>query len=76
MRRAGVLAAAGLLVLATIASLASTASAQERKYYNSYMGQTPPELDQPAANWLGGKKPVTLGGMKGRIVYIEFSFLG
>ncbi|HZL73620.1 MAG TPA: hypothetical protein VFC86_14275 [Planctomycetota bacterium] len=58
--------------------LAGMAFAQEEKekiYTNSYKGKAPPELEVEGKNWLNAKKPVKLGDLKGRVVWLEFSFL-
>jgi hypothetical protein len=43
---------------------------------NSYQGKTPPELTTEASQWLNAKAPLTLGGLKGKVVWLEFGFLG
>ena len=56
--------------------LAGMVFAQEEKIYtNSYKGKAPPELEVEGKNWLNAKKPVKLGDLKGRVVWLEFSFL-
>jgi len=41
-----------------------------------FKGKAPPELTIEAKNWLNAKKPVKLADLKGRVVWLEFSFLG
>lgn len=62
------------------ACLASTTFAQGRKrkkiYSNSYIGKVPPELETAkGAAWLNSNKPVSLAKLKGRVVWLEFSFI-
>jgi hypothetical protein len=42
---------------------------------NSYVGKTPPELTSEAGHWLNSKEAVKLGGLKGKVVWLEFGFL-
>ena len=67
------------LVLAA-ACLASATFAQGRKrkkiYSNSYVGKAPPELETAkGAVWLNSNKPVSLAKLKGRVIWLEFSFI-
>ncbi len=56
--------------------LGGWAFAQEEQIYsNSYKGTTPPELETAAENWLNSESAHTLESLRGRLVYIEFSFL-
>lgn len=41
----------------------------------SFKGKTPPELEIEGKNWLNAKKPPKLAELKGRVVWLEFSFL-
>ena len=54
--------------------LAGLASAQDEDA-KSFKGKTPPELEIEGKNWLNAKKPVKLAPLKGRVVWLEFSFL-
>ena len=57
--------------------LAGAAFAQEEKIYtNSYKGKEPPELAIPKEHWFNAKEAVKLSALKGRVVWLEFSFLG
>jgi len=58
--------------------LAGAAFAQEKEkiYTNSYKGKEPPELAIPKEHWFNAKEAVKLGALKGRVVWLEFSFLG
>ena len=48
------------------------AAAQDTK---SFKGKAPPELTIPEKGWINSKKPLTLAGLKGRVIWLEFSFL-
>lgn len=62
------------------ACLASASFAQGRKskkiYSNSYIGKTPPDLTMAkGAAWLNSQTPLSLAKLKGRVVWLEFSFI-
>ncbi|HEU4339152.1 MAG TPA: hypothetical protein VFS19_03715 [Planctomycetota bacterium] len=59
-----------------LAGLACAQDDQEEVHSNSYKGKAPPELKVEAKNWINAKKPVKLADLKGRVVWLEFSFLG
>lgn len=59
------LAAAGLAL--------GVAHAEGELYSNSYRGKAPPEL--AGGQWLNAPAPLTLEGLKGQVVYLEFGFL-
>ncbi|HLF93635.1 MAG TPA: hypothetical protein VJB14_09235 [Planctomycetota bacterium] len=42
---------------------------------NSYLGKAAPELAGDAGQWLNSKTPLTLAGLKGKVVWLEFGFL-
>jgi hypothetical protein len=46
-------------------------SMQDKKYRNSYIGKAPPEL---AGEWLNVKEAPTLAKLKGKVVWLEFSY--
>jgi thiol-disulfide isomerase/thioredoxin len=46
-----------------------------RKYCNSYKGTAPPELVSEAGHWINASEAVRLEKLKGRVVWLEFSFL-
>ncbi len=63
---------AGMLLLgAAAAALAQ----DDQPYYNSYKDKTPPELVSEKEHWLNAKKPLTLEKLRGRVVWLEFSFI-
>ena len=57
-----------------ILALAS-ATGQDDLFSNSYKGKTPPELIGKKEHWLNAKKPPALKALKGRPVWLEFSFV-
>jgi hypothetical protein len=44
------------------------------KYFNSYMNQAPPELAAAGA-WINSPETLSLAALRGRVVWLEFSFL-
>jgi len=64
------------LVGGILLGVAAAALAQDdQPYYNSYMGKTPPELVSEKEHWLNAKKPLSLEKLRGRVVWLEFSFI-
>jgi hypothetical protein len=55
-----------------VAAVAAMAAVQDS---NSYKGKEPPEITIPENGWINAKKPITLAGLKGRVVWLEFSFI-
>ena len=53
------------------------ASAQEQgKYFKSYKGKAPPELASEKDSWFnGGEEAIKLEKLKGKVVWLEFSFI-
>lgn len=51
------------------------ASGQDDLFSNSYKGKAPPELVGKKEHWLNAKKPPSLKALKGRPVWLEFSFV-
>ena len=43
--------------------------------YKSFKGKKPDPLTIPDNGWINSKKPLTLEGLKGRVVWLEFSFI-
>lgn len=63
-------------VAAALAVLAGLAFAQdETPDSKSFKGKTPPELEIEAKNWINSKDAIKLSALKGRVVWLEFSFL-
>jgi hypothetical protein len=44
------------------------------KFFKSFENQTPPEL-AAAGSWINSDEPLSLAGLNGRVVWLEFSFL-
>ncbi len=42
--------------------------------YGSFLGRTPPSLEA-GGTWLNAEAPLTLAGLAGSVVWLEFSFL-
>ena len=63
--------------IAWILVLAASALAADGKkiYSNSYMGKAPPELAAGEGHWINASEPLTLAGLKGKVVWLEFGFL-
>ena len=60
----------------TFALVAVAAFAAQDFAANSYQGKAPPELTSEAGHWLNSKEALKLGGLKGKVVWLEFGFLG
>jgi hypothetical protein len=43
---------------------------------NSYLGARPPEFKVESWHWINASSPVSLSALRGRVVWLEFSFLG
>ena len=59
--------------LAVAGLVLGVAHAEGKLYSNSYQGKEPPEL--VGNQWLNAPAPLTLKGLKGQVVYLEFGFL-
>jgi len=42
--------------------------------YGSFLGKTPPSLEA-GGTWLNSDAPLTISGLAGSVVWLEFSFL-
>lgn len=60
--------------MACLAALSLGLGAQDKKYRNSYMGKAPPELSGEADQWFNTKEPLSLAKLKGKVVWLEFSY--
>ena len=49
-------------------------SGSGQSMFNSYMGRTPPSLKAKFATWINGQ-PVDWPELKGKVVFVTFSFL-
>ena len=61
--------------VAAMLILASLAGPQDDLFSTSYKGKAPPEL-KATGEWLNTKETPTLAKLKGKVVWIEFGFLG
>ena len=50
-------------------------AAQSDFMANSYKGKAPPELKTEASQWMNVQAPLTLAGLKGKVVWLEFGFI-
>ncbi|GEM_PF-2887032 len=65
-----------MIRLAALATLATLGGWQDEPTQNSYLGKAPPELSGEKSDWLNSKDVLKLEKLKGRVVWLEFSFLG
>jgi len=61
--------------VAALALLLSGLAFAQEDDARTFKGKIPPELEIEGKNWLNTKKPVKLAALKGRVVWLEFSFL-
>jgi hypothetical protein len=62
--------------LAVVALAAGAAAAQENKIFsNSYKGKAPPELASEQDHWINSAEAIKLEKLKGKVVWLEFSFI-
>jgi hypothetical protein len=47
----------------------------QEQYFTSYQGKAPPELASAKEDWFNAAVPLTLAQLKGRPVWLEFSFI-
>lgn len=63
--------------LALCAAIACSAPAQDEELsQNSYKGKAPPAIEIAKERWINAKDAIRLDKLKGRVVWLEFSFLG
>jgi hypothetical protein len=55
--------------------LGSARGEQDGKYANDYKGKAPPELASDKADWFNATEAIKLEKLKGKVVWLEFSFL-
>ena len=63
-------------MIRTLAVLALAVVAAQDFSANSYQGKAPPDLRSEASQWINSKEAPTLAGLKGKVVWLEFGFLG
>ena len=74
MNLAAPLAAAALAAAAALVPVLQDGGKEEpRKQFNSYLGKAPPEIAVPADGWFNSK-PLSLKGLRGKVVWLESSF--
>jgi thiol-disulfide isomerase/thioredoxin len=63
------------VIKAITAAVLICAATQAGKFGNSYLGKAPPELKSAKDQWVNAAAPLTLGALKGKVVWLEFGFL-
>lgn len=66
--------AAAALIGALLCGSCAQPMGGSAKYFNSYVNQTPPELAATGA-WINSQENLSLAALRGRVVWLEFSFL-
>ena len=61
--------------LLILALAAFGAGQEERIFSKSFKGKAPPELASEKDQWINSKEAITLESLKGKVVWLEFSFL-
>lgn len=61
------------LIVAILAAVA--AAPQDQLFSNSYKGKSPPEIVSDKADWINSDKALKLADLKGKPVWLEFSFI-
>jgi hypothetical protein len=70
------MSARGALVAAALLWAGCGCDAQPASFYSkSFQGQVPPELTSTRGRWLNTDGELTLESLRGRVVWLEFSFL-
>lgn len=64
-----------LILLLVPSILTSTSRAHDSETLRKqFLGKSTPELESKKEHWLGKSEPVTLAGLKGRMVWLQFNF--
>ena len=66
--------AVAALTVAMLCGSCAKPMARSGKNFNNYMNQTPPELAAAGA-WINSQETLSLAALRGRVVWLEFSFL-
>ena len=66
-------AVAALMVLGAVALLAGP---DKKIYSNDYLGVEPPARAVVEGHWFNSEKAPSLKELQGRVVWLEFSFMG
>jgi hypothetical protein len=64
------------LALLAALSLAAACGGPENEYAKTLRGEVPPALETSGVTWLNTDVPLTLAGLRGKVVYLEFGFRG
>lgn len=67
-------AAIRLWLIATAATGVGLAADDGSRRYDSYAGQAPPELISAPEHWVNRDGKLTLAGLKGKLVWLQFNF--
>jgi hypothetical protein len=63
--------------LALLAALSLAAcGGPKNEYALTLHGEVPPPLETAGVTWLNTDVPLTLAGLRGKVVYLEFGFRG
>ena len=63
-----------LFAAAAISTFGCLGPMGEESYFISFLNQSPPEIK--GGQWLNVDTPVRLADLKGKVVWLEFGFLG
>jgi hypothetical protein len=63
-------------IAVVLAAISCGQGAGEKISTHSYRGARPPELKVESWHWINASIPVSLSALRGRVVWLEFSFLG
>ena len=58
-----------------VLALAACGAQEGKIYSNSYKGKAPPELVSEKDQWINSAEKVTVAAQKGKVVWLEFSFI-
>ena len=62
------------LAAMTLGGLCLPTSGQDAIGHNSYQGKAAPELKSEKSHWVNQDKAITLGDLKGKLVWLQFNF--
>jgi hypothetical protein len=64
----------GLLAVAALSLEIAPPQEESGKTYSSFLGKAPPELQVPEGGWFNASTPLSLEKLRGKVVWLEFSF--
>lgn len=64
----------GEVLMGRVLALAALAAFAQDDSFKSFKGKQPPEITIPDTGWINSK-PLKLEALKGRVVWLEFSFI-